>query len=351
MRIQYGTKQLNLRIPRLRDADRLFRRHRLERQLTRALPASSGFKRVALASAPPDGTDYRFGLRKEGQRLVLAFDHRAALRDDFRFQVFRNRTGILIELFARTMSAVTQAIATLSDGFECGGGIVSFCSAHRDAILVPDSEFYSLRGYASLRAAAATSPPWRQRDSRVVWRGASTGRGKIAREEMRVDDRALIQRTRLCLALRGMPNIDAKLVNAVQSDDMPRDLARLRAAGILGERIPEWSWSSWKFALDVDGNSNAWSNLFTRLLLGCCVLKIGSPSGYRQWYYDEMRPFEHFVPVAADLSDLAEKLEWCRSHDRECAAIAAAGCEFARRRTYESEMAAAVETLNHRVKD
>jgi hypothetical protein len=346
MRIRYGTQQLNVRIPRLRDADRLFRRYRLERQLTRALPASSGFERVALGSAPPDGSDFRFELRKEGGRLVLAFDHRAALRDDYRFQVFRTRTGILIELFARTMSAVTKAIATLSDGFESGSGVVSFCSAHRDAILVPDPDFYASRGYASLRAAAATSPLWRQRDSRVVWRGASTGRGKIATDEMRVDDRALIQRTRLCLALRGMPSVDARLVNAVQSDDMPRDLARLRAAGILGERIPERSWSSWKFALDVDGNSNAWSNLFTRLLLGCCVLKIGSPSGYRQWYYDELRPFEHFVPVAADLSDLAEKIAWCRSHDRECSEIAAAGREFVRARTFQGELAKAVETLN-----
>jgi hypothetical protein len=30
------------------------------------------------------------------------------------------------------------------------------------------------------------------------------------------------------------------------------------------------------------------------------------------------------VPVAADLSDLAERLQWCRAHPHHCAAMAAA---------------------------
>jgi glycosyl transferase family 90 len=347
MRIRYGTRELNLRIPRLRDADRLFRRRRVERRLTRLLPTSGGFDRVALVNGPSEGATYRFVLRKERRRLTVAFEHRRILRDDWPFEVFRTRAGILIEIFAGTTAEVTEAIATLSDGIESGPGIVSFCSTHRDAILVPDSDFYASRGYADFRLPDAAGVAWNERDWRIVWRGSSTGRGeKIATEDMRADDPELIQRTRLCLALCGMPNVDAKLINAVQSGDAPRDLARLRAAGILGDPIDPMTWSRRKFALDVDGNSNAWANLFTRLLLGCCVLKIASPKGYRQWYYDELRPFEHFVPVAADLSDLAEKIEWCRSHDRESADIAAAGREFARRRTYEGELARAVETLN-----
>jgi predicted RNase H-like nuclease len=33
----------------------------------------------------------------------------------------------------------------------------------------------------------------------------------------------------------------------------------------------------------------------------------------------------HLVPVAADLSDLADKLAWCQSQPDACRAIAAAG--------------------------
>ena len=36
-------------------------------------------------------------------------------------------------------------------------------------------------------------------------------------------------------------------------------------------------------------------------------------------------PWQHLVPVRADLSDLGEQLEWCRKHRQDCAAIAAAG--------------------------
>ncbi|HNY45337.1 MAG TPA: glycosyl transferase family 90, partial [Casimicrobium sp.] len=34
------------------------------------------------------------------------------------------------------------------------------------------------------------------------------------------------------------------------------------------------------------------------------------------------QPWEHFVPVANDCADLAEKLQWCRDNDSECEAIA-----------------------------
>lgn len=279
--------------------------------------------------------------------MVVAFDYQRILRDDWLFWIYRNRPGILIEAFARTNPEVTEAIAEISDGAASGDGWISFCSVHPGAILVPDCDFYASGGHAPFRSMGIKpGPGWSERDGGFVWRGSSTGKGPITADEMTPGDSRLIQRTRFCLAVRGMPDVDAKLFSVVQSEDGPRDAARLGAAGIFGDRIDSMSWRSRKFAFDIDGNSNAWSNLFTRLLLGCCVIKIGSPRGFRQWYYADLRPFEHFVPVAADLADLAEKLEWCRGHDRECAAIAAAGQEFALRRTLESEVSSAVGRLN-----
>ena len=57
-------------------------------------------------------------------------------------------------------------------------------------------------------------------------------------------------------------------------------------AGILGEYVQSDVWAGHKFAIDIDGNSNAWANLFCRLLLGCCIIKVQSPGNFRQWYYD-----------------------------------------------------------------
>jgi hypothetical protein len=100
-----------------------------------------------------------------------------------------------------------------------------------------------------------------------------------------------------------------------------------------------------KFAIDIDGNSNAWSNLFTRLVMGCCILKVASPSSYRQWYYSDLQPWTHYVPVKADLSDIVGQIAWCRSNLDECERIAARGQEFAMARTCETETAAGVARL------
>lgn len=39
------------------------------------------------------------------------------------------------------------------------------------------------------------------------------------------------------------------------------------------------------------------------------------------WYFDLLQPYVDHVPVKADLSDLEEKIRWCREHDDECRQI------------------------------
>ena len=192
---------------------------------------------------------------------------------------------------------------------------------------------------------AVAAPRWDARAETIVWRGSTTGWGVISGVPMSAEDATLLQRTRMCLRLRDIAGVDARFSDVAQSADTAGDRARLSAAGLLGARIDAESWREMKFALVIDGNASPWSAFYTRLLLGCCVIRIGSQFGYRQWYHAEMRPWEHFVPVAADLSDLVEKIDWCRSHLEECREIAARGQTFAMRRTFETEVRASVETI------
>jgi hypothetical protein len=41
------------------------------------------------------------------------------------------------------------------------------------------------------------------------------------------------------------------------------------------------------------------------------------------WFYPMVKPYEHFIPVAEDLSDLFIKLEWAKNHDAQCQKISA----------------------------
>jgi hypothetical protein len=237
-------------------------------------------------------------------------------------------------------------IADVSDGEESDAGLVSFCSRDPAAILIPDHSFIQTSGYERHRELArANATPWHRRSEHILWRGTTTGPGRISKEHMTAGDRELLPRVRLCLSLRDVPGTDVKLSAIAQSGDVEGDRERLICAGILGDYIAPITWHGCKFAIDIDGNSNAWSNLFTRLIMGCCLLKVASAPGYRQWYYDELDAWTHYVPVKADLSDLRERIDWCRAHLSECGDIAARGQQFAMARGLDREIDLAAQHI------
>jgi len=71
----------------------------------------------------------------------------------------------------------------------------------------------------------------------------------------------------------------------------------------------------------VDGNAAAY-RLLTLLAMNVVVLKVESLEDFELWFYPMLKPWEHYVPVNKDLTDLEEKIEWCKEHDDECKQIA-----------------------------
>ena len=94
-----------------------------------------------------------------------------------------------------------------------------------------------------------------------------------------------------------------------------------------------------------EGNTNSWPGLFQKLLTGSPVLKVTSASGHRQWYYDRLKPWVNFVPVASDMSDLIEKVRWLQAHDDAARAIGDHGRTLARSLDYEGELKSASRTI------
>lgn len=322
---------------------RRLRRH-LARRLRKAKAPTTDVRILDARGSLPHG----LALNKSGRHVDVAVNFQSVLGNAELADVFRRRAAAIIDPFVR--SRASAALGNVSDGEECGAGTIAFSANTEGAILVPDAIFYATRGYAAYRAASESwRTDWAVREETIVWRGTTTGRGRIASAEMAPGDDALLQRTRMCLILRPTQGLDTKFAGIAQSAKPQRDRYQLERAGILGGHIDPMTWLVRKFAIDIDGNTNAWSNLFTRLLAGCCVIKIASPFGYRQWYYDALLPWQHFVPVSADLSDLQEKIDWCRMHDGECAKIASAGRDFVFQRDFTTEMKCAVETLDRRL--
>ena len=292
---------------------------------------------------------HQVGFERIGNKLGIILDRDRLAHDFPLYQMMWRRLPTFIRLLSRTAPEIGPMVGNVSDGGDNEPNELAFCSDEPRAVLVPDPGFMTARLYQPFRELADSKPgQWAGRRDTLLWRGAISGPGHAATEAMEIDDPSLKHRVRLCLALRGLPDVDVKLTAADRESDPHPQQTRdaLKAHGLLGEAIPPSRWMGVKFALDIDGPTNSWGNFFTRLLMGCCVLKVASLHGFRQWYYDDLVPWTHYVPVAADLSDLLEKIEWCRSHDQACREIASAGQEFALRRTVESETVITVQKLN-----
>jgi len=65
----------------------------------------------------------------------------------------------------------------------------------------------------------------------------------------------------------------------------------------------------YKYILDIDGWSSTWDGTFWKLYSGSILLK--QKSIWKQWYYDELIEWVHYVPIENDFSNLNEQIEWC----------------------------------------
>ncbi len=353
-------------------------------------PACARALRDAAASfgqTRPDqgsGADAAAILQEAGRQLLLFADH-ARLNGQYRFALiedadapsgqscavtltgagatfaFAAETGpqwpllwratalaaLLDTMLAEAPPGETRFVAALGDGGATGS--VCFCADSAAACLVPDPDFVCSGGYLEDRALAATrAPPWAARAATVFWRGSTTGALRHPTpEEVAADDFTWLPRLELCRRARDSAyaaHFDVGVTDIVQIAD-PGLVARIGASGLMRPRVAREAFFVHKGILVIDGNTNAWCAMFCALLSGSCLFWVRSPGGWRQWYHERLVPWVHYVPVAADLSDLDDQVRWMLDNDAEAAAIAAAAQEFAATMTLHAELAAGAAKL------
>ena len=226
-------------------------------------------------------------------------------------------------------------------------GSVAYCRLRGEAPavrLVPDTYFFLSRGYRSLREAAAAKmlSPWEERQDVVFWRGSATN-NEVAIDGSRVERIEQIPRVALCRTLRGQPATDAA-ISSIWGFNFPAEeqIEYLTKEEIFRPPIVMVQHANYRYLIDIDGVASAWG-FFEKLLLGACVLKVGSP--FEQWYYRELSEWRHFVPVRADLSDLLTQIEWCREHPRRAYEIAREGQRFAFEHSFETARQMTLESI------
>lgn len=210
---------------------------------------------------------------------------------------------------------------------------LAWCDNRPEYFLVPDCIFIPTKGYEHARHVYAQNAiPWENRKPVAFWRGGTTG------VPARSGDWRSLERVKLCeIASEHSEIVDAGLSSVVQFSN-PQTVEEIKSSNLFRGFFPWERWGEFKFQIDIDGNSSPWSNLFQRLLSGSTVLKVESSRGLNQWYYDKLKPWENYVPIASDMSDLVDKVEWLIRNDQYARQVGLAGQQLAQQLTYEGEI-------------
>jgi Glycosyl transferase family 90 len=155
--------------------------------------------------------------------------------------------------------------------------------------------------------------PWIEREDLLVWRG-SGAQGEITPNNMTSKSRVT-----LCqLSLEYPHMIDAGFTFCI-----PSCIERYKKAYLPIEKIFSHRYQIW-----LDGNAASYSNSGWRLYTGSTVLKPTSP--YIQWYYGDLKPWVHYVPVKDNLEDLIDTLLFLQANVCLAEQVAQNGIQFAR---------------------
>ncbi|KAK7051795.1 CAP10 domain-containing protein [Favolaschia claudopus] len=186
------------------------------------------------------------------------------------------------------------------------------------------SSFYYRNSWWTGKFERPNDVKWEDKKEQLYWRGKSNG-GHIRGTNYRSFPRFKL------MDLAALPEnsglFDVRITQWHEwhcTDDCDAEPIK-KAYNITEEAAPREEAYKYKYLLDVDGNS--FSGRYLGLLRsGGLVFKS---TAFTEFFTPWLVPYEHFIPVRPDLSDLAEKVRWARENDAEARRIQETGRVFA----------------------
>ena len=278
----------------------------------------------------------------EGGGCRFTFDSRAYVGDDTRNEILAFQWEFpLFSHYAKSPQQETGSVFINRHDIGLVPGL-AYCENRPDYFLIPDYIFVSTGGYNYARQIFEDKEvPWADKRPVAFWRGATTGIPE------RANDWTSLPRAKLCEFARRHDStglFDVGFSSVAQLD--PSMAGQIRNSGLMADFVHWQEWNKYRYHICIDGNSSPWSNLFQQLLTGSPVLKVESSRGLVQWYYDQLLPWDNYVPVAPDMSDLFDKVSWLRRNDETAEAIGRRGQQLAERLSYERELDRSVPVIS-----
>lgn len=195
----------------------------------------------------------------------------------------------------------------------------------KNVILIPDCEALNPfeRNYIKKNILnSERSLKWTSKKKQIFWRGSSTG-PQLTDEQLSTEQWTSSPRFFLVVLSKKCPQIlNASFTKIVQN---PHE--NIKELFSISPSLPPKKHLFFRYLIDVDGNSCCYSRTYWILLSNSLMLK--QISCHRQWFYRGLVPYQHFIPVAHDLSNLCEQYHWCVSHDETAHQISQNATHFA----------------------
>lgn len=147
----------------------------------------------------------------------------------------------------------------------------------------------------SIFKSQAEKYPWDSKINKAVWRGATTGNELDWRD---------LPRSKLVKISRENPSIiDASFTANWLPQRNETEKLEIISSGFANESIPFEEFQRYKAIIDIDGNS--WSSRFADLLcMNSVVIKV--EPYLVDYFYVELQPWVHYIPVHNNMSNLVE---------------------------------------------
>ena len=173
--------------------------------------------------------------------------------------------------------------------------------------------------------------PWKKRISKAIWRGTLTGCGINEQTNMRLKLATMNQPDLMNVGLTGWGG-RMKVSSGKKVGKIPVGYLRKKYGLDKLEPMRREEQQQYKYVIDLPGNNeNPGYRFAWEMLAGFVILWVGEPirakdgTGLRRlnlWFWEQLKPWEHYVPVSWDLTDLEERIQWCQENDAKAEKIA-----------------------------
>jgi len=223
-----------------------------------------------------------------------------------------------------------EYLIALDDGVnhELPWPVLAFASTkelvqQRMVVLMPDHD--ALGGYEykfKYVQQAIHNYPWGKKQAKIFWRGTANGH-----DALNID---IYQHPRLNFMKFLSANQDLDFVDAgftgyanwfSHYPPYASSITEVKQKFPPKNMVTVMQSIQNKYLLDIDGNSCSYSRMAWILYSNSLLMKHSSNKV--QWYYDQLQPNVHYLPISSDFSNLSQQFAWAESHQVEVITITA----------------------------